>query len=220
MSKVDAGKDFIEHLDFGTKQRKTLADKGQAMSNGSFPIRNTADLKRAIQAYGRARNKVKAKAWIIKRAKELDALNLLPMAWRAAEQSNVEKAKAFLEHYGVKGMRWGVRRSRRQLRRAAKSRDSDRLKNMSDDELRTMVNRMNLEQQYSRLSSGSGSGRNKGLIAAGSSFAGGIALNVARTQIQNALTRQVGAALAGGGRDGAVIRTASAVSAIGRTERR
>ena len=190
MSKVDVGKDFIEHLDFGTKQRKTLADKGQAMSNGSFPIRSSADLKRAIQAYGRARIKVKAKAWIIKRAKELDALNLLPMAWRAAEQSNIEKAKTFLEHHGVKGMKWGVRRSKRQLRRAAQARGKS-VKDMSDDELREVVNRMNLEQQYSRLSGGN----QRSLASSGASFAGSIAANIARTQITNAANAQIAKAL-------------------------
>ena len=56
--------------DFNQMQRQRLAAKNQAMPDGSFPIRNVADLKRAIQAYGRAKNKAAAKAWIIKRAKQ------------------------------------------------------------------------------------------------------------------------------------------------------
>ena len=86
--------------DFNQMQRQRLAAKNQAMPDGSFPIRNVADLKRAIQAYGRAKNKASAKAWIIKRAKQLGALELLPESWRTDT----------LAHYGIKGQKWGIRR--------------------------------------------------------------------------------------------------------------
>lgn len=79
-------------------------------------------------------------------------------------------------HYGIKGMRWGVRKNKplnigalksgtdsannivregRTLNksvRGIRSRKTD-LSKMTDDELRAKVNRMNLEQQYDRLSS-------------------------------------------------------------------
>jgi hypothetical protein len=51
------------------------------MPGGGFPIRNVSDLKNAIQAYGRAKNKPAAKAWIIRKAKELKSTDLLPEAW-------------------------------------------------------------------------------------------------------------------------------------------
>lgn len=86
--------------DFNRMQRQRLAAKDQAMPDGGFPIRNIADLKNAIQAYGRAKNKSAVKAWIKKRARELGALDLLPESWR----NNA------LVHYGVKGMKWGVRK--------------------------------------------------------------------------------------------------------------
>lgn len=86
--------------DFNQMQRRRLAAKRQAMPDGGFPIRNVADLKNAIQAFGRAKNKPAVKAWIKKRARELGATNLLPDNWR----------DDVLVHYGVLGMKWGVRR--------------------------------------------------------------------------------------------------------------
>lgn len=86
--------------DFNQMQRQRLAAKRQAMPDGGFPIRNVSDLKNAIQAFGRAKNKPAVKAWIKKRARELGATNLLPDNWRDDT----------LVHYGVKGMKWGIRR--------------------------------------------------------------------------------------------------------------
>lgn len=66
---------------FTAKQREALSEKKEAMPDGSFPIRNRSDLKNAIASYGRAKDKEKAKAWIKKRAKELNAEDLLPESW-------------------------------------------------------------------------------------------------------------------------------------------
>lgn len=66
---------------FSGKEREKLADEGEAMSDGSFPIRNEQDLKDAIRSVGRAKNEAKAKAWIKKRAKEMGKTDLLPEGW-------------------------------------------------------------------------------------------------------------------------------------------
>lgn len=69
--------------------RKNLAKQGKAMpggdSGGRFPIRNEADLRRAIQAVGRAKGgeagRAKVRAFIVKRAKALGLQKLIPDSW-------------------------------------------------------------------------------------------------------------------------------------------
>lgn len=67
--------------DFSDPERNNLAKSGKAMPGGGYPIENVADLKRAIQAFGRAKDPAATKAWIKKRAKELDAEKELPDDW-------------------------------------------------------------------------------------------------------------------------------------------
>lgn len=67
--------------EFSTKERKKLADKGAAMPDGSFPIRNKQDLKDAIKSVGRAKDPSAAKSHIKKRAKALGLTDLLPDNW-------------------------------------------------------------------------------------------------------------------------------------------
>ena len=74
-----------------------------------------------------------------------------------------------LKHHGIKGMKWGVRRTEEELARARShvnntkslSRSTTKLRRtaemedpskMSDEELRQKVQRMNLEKQYKDLS--------------------------------------------------------------------
>lgn len=75
-----------------------------------------------------------------------------------------------LNHHGIKGMKWGVRRTDAQLARArgsftskvtaaAAKKKSEQaakkrtVKDMSDDELRQKLNRLRMEDEYRRLSS-------------------------------------------------------------------
>lgn len=91
-----------------------------------------------------------------------------------------EKVDAFLEHYGVLGMKWGVRKkrstktveftdrltgakgrvvvknargSKREKRKIErlKTRSQPSVKRLSDEQLRTAINRMQLERQYTQL---------------------------------------------------------------------
>ncbi len=64
------------------KTRVRAAERGEAMEDGSFPIRDAQDLKRAISAFGRAKDKARAKRHIVKRARALDKIQLLPESWR------------------------------------------------------------------------------------------------------------------------------------------
>lgn len=66
---------------YSREQREEMAENGEALEDGSFPIADEADLKNAIQAYGRASDKAAAKAHIMKRAEELGLDELIPATW-------------------------------------------------------------------------------------------------------------------------------------------
>lgn len=77
MSEVETGRTF------STQERKQAAKKGQAKKDGGYPIKNEADLKNAIRAYGR--NPTSAtKQHIVKRARALGLTKLLPEKWDTA----------------------------------------------------------------------------------------------------------------------------------------
>lgn len=104
----------------------------------------------------------------------------------------------FLEHYGVKGMQWGVRRKRRSSSDSggeSSSGGSKRsIKSVSDAELQAAVNRMNLEKQYKTLKSQRDEAkRTKTQVLFDE--AGKLATNVARTQMTNAANAVVGKAI-------------------------
>ena len=72
-----------------------------------------------------------------------------------------------LYHYGIPGMRWGVRRSQKQLARSRKRKpdihddykrthEKKSIKSMSDTELQNRINRLNKEKQYKDLKSQTG----------------------------------------------------------------
>ena len=89
-----------------------------------------------------------------------------------------------LQHYGVKGMKWGVRRSQAQLDRAAgrktarannkKRRSAPPASSMDDNQLRQRINRLQMEKQYNELTaSKTGAGRKfakKALSSAGTAI--------------------------------------------------
>jgi hypothetical protein len=71
-----------ELADISAKQRENAAKKGFALPDGSFPIRSVSDLKNAIKAYGRAKDKTAARKHIRKRARALNRADLVPDAWK------------------------------------------------------------------------------------------------------------------------------------------
>jgi hypothetical protein len=64
-----------------------MADKGEAMPDGGYPIKTKKDLENTVQAFGRAKDKPGAKAHIMARAKALDAEDMLPKAWTEKKKS-------------------------------------------------------------------------------------------------------------------------------------
>lgn len=82
---------------------------------------------------------------------------------------------AILEHYGVKGMKWGVRKRRSEGDRAktfgsGRTRFKDKkVKDLDDEEINRRIKRMELEQRYDNL--------NKSTVKSGKDYASGILSN-------------------------------------------
>lgn len=99
-----------------------------------------------------------------------------------------------LEHYGVLGMKWGVRRAqngRVTLGKKSKTQKPDPLKKMTDQELRNRINRIQMERQYKQLTAPQRS--------AGQKIASDILVNAAKqtatSYISKAMTKGVESAL-------------------------
>jgi hypothetical protein len=72
----------MDKREFSGATRERMAESGTAMPDGSFPIANRADLMNAIRSVGRAKNYDAARAHIIRRARALNAMDMLPEDWR------------------------------------------------------------------------------------------------------------------------------------------
>jgi hypothetical protein len=76
---------------FTEEQRNSMAKEGNALPDGSYPIASESDLRNAIQAFGRAKDKEAAKRHILKRARELGKENLIPAGWVAGSEGMSKK---------------------------------------------------------------------------------------------------------------------------------
>lgn len=74
---VDEAKS-VEKKDYSDKERASMEESGQAMEGGGFPIKTVQDLRNAIQAIGRAKDRAAAIAHIKERAKKLGREDLIP----------------------------------------------------------------------------------------------------------------------------------------------
>jgi uncharacterized membrane protein YkoI len=82
---------------FSEDKRTSMAEAGTAMSDGSYPIASETDLRNAIQAYGRAKDKEATKKHIMKRAKEMGKENLIPANWVAGGEAMSKKEDESLD---------------------------------------------------------------------------------------------------------------------------
>lgn len=84
---------------FTAEQRQALADEGKAKPDGSYPIENVGDLHRAIASWGRGGATASDKAWIIQRARALNATDQLPADWASStKQDNAAEFTKENEH--------------------------------------------------------------------------------------------------------------------------
>jgi hypothetical protein len=74
--------DDVAKRDFSAAERRSAADSGAAMSDGSFPIKTREDLKNAIHLAGHAKDPGKARAHIKARAAAIGASDMIPDSWK------------------------------------------------------------------------------------------------------------------------------------------
>ena len=101
-----------------------------------------------------------------------------------------------LEHYGVKGMKWGVRKSISSRAKSAKRERSWKKQyreraSMSDEDLRNVVKRLRLENEFAKLSGQASKGQRK-MTKSFIKSASSIAMN---DQTKQAMASVVGAGL-------------------------
>lgn len=82
--------EYGEKRDYSTEERQSMTDEGFALPDGSYPIKDEEDLKNAIQAFGRAKDKEAAKAHIMKRAKKLGLEDMIPENWASGKSDPEE----------------------------------------------------------------------------------------------------------------------------------
>lgn len=119
-----------------------------------------SDVKLAMDTYF---DKDKANKYDIKdlHAKHAEELlqSLMPNLYTREEAETVHDVDDILAHFGVKGMKWGVHRkpklpasndAQKSLDIRAKAKQG-KARALTNEELRTAIERMNLEQQFKRL---------------------------------------------------------------------
>jgi hypothetical protein len=95
---------------FSARVRRNLASRGVALPDGSFPIPDKDALRRAIKSAGRGGSYAQAKRHIIKRARALGAVNILPDKWVSAEElapqidSNPPLSQKFITSEALQGI--------------------------------------------------------------------------------------------------------------------
>jgi hypothetical protein len=196
------------------EERRTMAKSGVAMPDGSYYIRNAGELSDSISAVGRAtpnagesdvarRNSVRRH--IIKRARALKLESMIPDTWNSdgtLKQSGIDglmdEIDEFLAHFGVKGMRWGIRRRHPGSSTSARPSgpvSSDAAKaarlqtrvgqhgtrSLTNAELQLLVTRLNLETQHGRL--------NPKHVNAGQAFVTDVGKNIVKQEAANLVSQ-------------------------------
>ena len=90
LTQVEELIESVEKREVSPKEREALAARGAALPDGSYPIKTVADLKNAIQSFGRAKDPAKVKQHIITRARALGAVDQLPEAWNVKKSPVID----------------------------------------------------------------------------------------------------------------------------------
>jgi hypothetical protein len=94
-----------------------------------------------------------------------------------------EEVNEYLAHYGVPGMRWGVRRNPSQLARASRGRTRYREKGskLTDEELTTRIKRLETEKKYNEL--------NKRQVGAGRKHVSEVLVKIGKNTVETTGTK-------------------------------
>lgn len=110
------------------------------------------------------------------------------------------EAGEIIEHHGVRGMKWGIRRSRRQIdntpaapehsraRELQRTAKKSGTRTLTNKDLQDLTQRLNLEQQYSRLVS---SGKGKSAIGVGANWMGTRVKTVGNAMVDEVLKANI-----------------------------
>lgn len=111
-------------------------------------------------------------------------------------QGEIDPFDEFIEHFGVKGMKWGIRRDPSGTHGGAHgSAKKDPLEDISDDDLKKMVSRLQMEQQFRTLQEKS---RNKTAVDHGAEIITGLVIPAVKVAFAGAITAKVAKALRNG----------------------
>jgi len=94
-----------------------------------------------------------------------------------------------LEHYGVPGMKWGKRRAAKNARKADNAQRAEaraKVKDMSDDDLKSAINRLKLEKEFKTL--------NAHQVSEGQKIVGDILKDVGKQYAKNYITNSLNSA--------------------------
>lgn len=104
-----------------------------------------------------------------------------------------ETVQDFLDHHGIKGQRWGVRKPRGDRSAFIARAKGPDVSKMSTQELRDAVGRLQLEKQFNDLSKA----KNQSSIHGGVSFAKGILRDVGKQEARRLIVEGVAAVATG-----------------------
>jgi len=93
----------------------------------------------------------------------------------------------FLSHWGVKGMKWGVRKDRESAGKSAAPKPAS-AKTLSDKELADTVKRLNLEKQYKELTS---TPENQTAVAKGTKLVGKVLVNNGQKVVDKIMQKKI-----------------------------
>ena len=85
-----------EKREFTADQLRELEDSGMTMPGGGYPIETVGDLRNAIQAIGRAKDRGATIKHIIRQARRLERADLVPEDWFAEVGDSTKSAKSDL----------------------------------------------------------------------------------------------------------------------------